>query len=267
METSKIRKTDGIQPIVREFLEYAFETVPFATPVNAVSGSYTITSGTMAQLNNDDVVTLDGYVFTKKASPSGDFEFSNASTLATNISKLDDYTAVESTGSVVITHTVKGTIGNDKEIEISILEGTTAGGDGAGTEATVTLTAETFALIANGDTVEFDGVTYTKVASDAGDNEFVNLAGLIALIDATDDWGAVNSSDDILITATLDTTAFNGVTLTVELYRVTASGVDGTIGKKGALSVDASRIYVCTAENTIHDANWKRIDADLTTLA
>lgn len=36
-----------------------------------------------------------------------------------------------------------------------------------------------------------------------------------------------------------------------------ASGVDGTVGVKGAILVDADKIYIATDVNTIADANWK----------
>lgn len=36
------------------------------------------------------------------------------------------------------------------------------------------------------------------------------------------------------------------------------NGADGTVGVKGQLVFDASYIYVCTAANTIADANWKK---------
>ena len=263
----KIRQSEAIQPIVRELLEETFETQPFGTPVNAVAGTYTITANTIAKINNDDVIVVDGVVFTKKASPTGNFQFSNALTLATNVNKLANYTAVEGSGAVAIAYATKGVLGNDKVITINIIEAVTAGGDGDGTEATATLSAATIALLAVGDTVTFDDVVYEKVTEDATGNEFTTQASLIALMDATDDWGAVDSSGAIVITATADDAGFNDVPILVDLNRVTASGVDGTPAKKSTLMVDATRIYVCIAENTIHDANWLRISADLTTLA
>ncbi len=38
-------------------------------------------------------------------------------------------------------------------------------------------------------------------------------------------------------------------------------GQDGTVGYEGEIVMDASRIYLCTADNTINDANWIRSDA------
>ena len=37
-----------------------------------------------------------------------------------------------------------------------------------------------------------------------------------------------------------------------------SGGVDGTVGSAGQIVFDTSYIYVCTADNTISDANWKK---------
>ena len=34
-------------------------------------------------------------------------------------------------------------------------------------------------------------------------------------------------------------------------------GMNGTVGTEGQIMIDANKIYVCTADNTITDANWK----------
>lgn len=38
-----------------------------------------------------------------------------------------------------------------------------------------------------------------------------------------------------------------------------SGGVDGTIGVKNQIVVDATNVYMCTATNTIADANWKKL--------
>jgi len=40
-----------------------------------------------------------------------------------------------------------------------------------------------------------------------------------------------------------------------------AGGEDGTVGYKGEIIMDATRLYICVADNTINDANWLRSDA------
>jgi len=235
------------------------------TPDNAVASEYVIDAATIAILANGDTITLGTDVLVKAAMTAGDYDFADAAGLATQISKLADYVATEAAGDVTVARAVAGTVGDGFTLVIDSVEDTTAGGDGAGTEATATISAATIALIANGDTVEFDGNTFTKVGAGAGADEFVNQAGLVALIDALTDWGAVNNAGDIDITAATDAVAFNGIDVNITLNRETAGGVDGTLGLEGEVVIDANRIYVCTANNTIADANWKRIPVALET--
>lgn len=58
------------------------------------------------------------------------------------------------------------------------------------------------------------------------------------------------SGNSIATTETMANGAFAAATL--------ENGVDGTVGIQWETRVDASYIYVCTATNTIADANWKR---------
>lgn len=235
------------------------------TPVNAVAGSYIIAAATIAILANGDTIKLAGETFVKAALTAGDFDFADAAGLATQITKLADYTAIQGGGNVTVTRSVKGVAGNNFTIVIESVEDTTVGGDGAGTEATATISAATIALIANGDTVEFDGNTFTKVAAAPGATEFIDQAGLIALIHGLADWTAVNNAGDIDITAATDAVAFNGIDINVTLNRVTAGGVNGTVGLEGDVVFDTNRIYVCMADNTIIDSNWKRVSVPLET--
>jgi hypothetical protein len=235
------------------------------TPVNAIAGNYVIAATTIAILANGDTIKLAGATFVKAAITAGDFDFADAAGLATQITKLADYTALEGAGAVTVTRAVKGVAGNGFTLVVESVEATTAGGDGAGTEATATISASTIALIANGDTVEFDGNTFTKVAAAPGATDFVDQAGLIALIHALADWTAVNNAGDIDITAATDAVAFNGIDVNITLNRVTAGGVDGTVGVEGDMVIDTNRIYVCTAANTIADSNWKRIPVAMET--
>ena len=38
-----------------------------------------------------------------------------------------------------------------------------------------------------------------------------------------------------------------------------SGGVNGTVGVKNQIVVDATNVYMCTATNTIADANWKKL--------
>lgn len=62
---------------------------------------------------------------------------------------------------------------------------------------------------------------------------------------------AVGAAGNIATTETFTavTNVFGAATL--------EGGLNGTVGTEGQIMVDASNIYVCTADNTIADANWK----------
>lgn len=76
---------------------------------------------------------------------------------------------------------------------------------------------------------------------------------------------AAFSSANAVITAKVNGTAGNDIasteTFTAEGNVFSAetltTGVDGTVASKGAIRVDASKIYVATDDNTVADANWK----------
>jgi hypothetical protein len=92
------------------------------------------------------------------------------------------------------------------------------------------------------------------------------------------DAAAVNNDDD---TATFtakkkgvigDTVIFNadGMALATvdsgtDVLGESVAGVNGTVGHKGQIAYDASNLYICAAENTIHDANWEKTTISLAT--
>ena len=45
--------------------------------------------------------------------------------------------------------------------------------------------------------------------------------------------------------------------VTAEYPKWTAGGENGTVGAAGDIKFDANNVYICTATNTISDANWK----------
>ena len=71
------------------------------------------------------------------------------------------------------------------------------------------------------------------------------------------DWTAVNNGGAIDITAAADGADKNDKAIMLTINRKTASGVNGTVGMKGDVVFDSGYVYVCTADNTIADANWK----------
>jgi hypothetical protein len=254
-----ILQMQGIQPELRRALgKLGSLAIPFGTPVNAVASQVVLAAADLALLANGDMVNFAGLTLTKAAAP-GDNEWVNAAGLAALINALTDWNAAENAGAVTITAAARGAAWNGNIAVINILEDTTAGG-GAAAKATATIAAATIARLAIGDTVEFDGEVFTMATDDSvQDNEFKNLAGLIACIDAMDDWTAVEDNGAIDIEAANNGEEFNDITIMVSLRRVTAGGVDGTPGFQGAVCCDAGFIYICTAtDTTIQNNNWER---------
>lgn len=76
---------------------------------------------------------------------------------------------------------------------------------------------------------------------------------------------AAFSSADAVITAKVKGAAGDAIASTetfsadgnVFSAATLAGGVNGTVAAKGAIRVDASKIYVATDDNTVADANWK----------
>jgi hypothetical protein len=255
-----ILQMQGIQPELRRALgSLGSLAIPFGTPINAVASQAVLAAADLAIVKNGDVVSFLGANYVKAAAP-GVNEWDTAAALAVLLTALDDWNATEAAGAVTITGAIRGAWGNGNVATITIMEDTTAGGDGAGTEATATIAAATIARLANGDTVAFAGEIFTKAAATSvPDGEFADLAGLIACIDAMTDWAAVEDTGAVDITAATDSTDFNDIDIVVTLYRTTASGVDGTPAFRGAVCADAGFIYVCTAtDTTITNNNWER---------
>lgn len=250
----------GIQPELRRALgNLGSLAIPFGTPVNAAAAQVVLAAADLAIVNNGDVVNFAGANFAKAAVPGAN-EWDNAAALADLIADLADWSALEAAGAVTITAANRGAAANSTTATITILEDTTAGG-GAGTKAKATIAAATIAQLANGDTVGFAGQVFTKAAATSvPDNEFADQAGLIACIDALDDWIAADNAGAIDIEAAANGEEFNDVTVMVSLRRVTAGGIDGTPGFRGAVACDAGFIYVCTAsDTTIQNNNWERV--------
>lgn len=249
----------GLQPELRRALgSLGSLAIPFGTPINAVASQAVLAAADLAIVKNGDVVSVAGQNYTKAAAP-GDNKWTNAAGLAALINALADWNAAENAGAVTITAAARGAAWDGNIAVINILEDTTAGG-GAAAKATATIAAATIARLAIGDTVGFaDSVFTMAAATSVQDNKFADLAGLIACIDAMDDWTAVEDTGAIDIEAANNGEEFNDITIMVSLRRVTAGGVDGTPGFQGAVCCDAGFIYICTAtDTTIQNNNWER---------
>jgi len=266
MVLDNILQMQGLQPELRRALGTVGSlAIPFATPVNATAAVATIAAADIAITADGDKVIFAGNEFVKDATPEAG-EWDDAAALAALINALAGWNAAVDTGAVVITAATRGTAYDGNIATVEVLEDTTAGG-GPAAKAAATIAAATIARLANGDTVAFDGETFTKAAATSvPDGEFADQAGLIACIDAMDDWVAVNNAGAIDITAAANGAEFNDLGIVVRLYRTTAGGVNGTPAYQGAVCCDASYIYVCTATNlSVTNNSWERLANQLTT--
>ncbi len=132
-------------------------------------------------------------------------------------------------GEVTVTAAVKGAAGNDLDIIVS-----DAGADDC--EMTASIAAGV--------------ITVTLGKTGAILNPTKNTASLVA--------AAIDSLTEV--TAVASGTG-NDPLVDAEAKKDFTGGQDGTVGYEGEIVMDASRIYLCTADNTINDANWIRSDA------
>ena len=236
--------------------------IPIATaPVNAVAAATTISAAVIAFFSNGDSVEWDGNVYTyDAASVFANGEFRDATELAAHINALPDWIGAEAAGAVNISGAEPCAHYNGNTFAVNHFVGTTAGG-GAGSTGDVTINAARVAALIAGDTVSFNGSTYTMVAAAPGANEFTNQAGLIALIDAEADWAAANNAGDIDISSAANGAIWNGFDVDIVFNRTTASGVDGTPGVAGGICTDMSRIYITTETGGVTNNGWQRTDA------
>jgi hypothetical protein len=99
---------------------------------------------------------------------------------------------------------------------------------------------------------------YDATEAEAGAAILAQINTSSALVNATD-----GGSNDVSLAAKIKGVAGDEITTTTDMANggfgagVLANGVDGTVGSKGDVVFDTSHVYVCTADNTIADANWK----------
>lgn len=130
---------------------------------------------------------------------------------------------------VTVTAAVKGAAGNDLDIIVS-----DTGADDCA------MTADIAAGV----------ITVTLGKTAAALDPTKNTANLVA--------AAINSLTEV--TAAVPGTG-NDPLVAAEATQDFVGGQDGTPGYEGEIVMDASRIYLCTADNTINDANWIMSDA------
>lgn len=232
-------------------------------PVNAVASSATISAADLAIMTDGDKVIFGGCEFVKDATPTA-VEWDDVDALATLLTNVPGWDAETDKGAVVITHSIRGGLGDGVIATVEVLEGTTAGGDGAGVKATATISVATIAQLKIGDIIKFAGATFTKAsATTVLKNEFKDQVGLISCINAMDDWVAVDNNGAIDITADTDSVDFNDIKIIINLYRVTSGGVYGTVCQDINVIVQDTtdnQLYVNILPNSKHDANWRKLN-------
>lgn len=120
--------------------------------------------------------------------------------------------------------------------------------------ADVELAAALTTLIAAGDTLTFDGNTFSMVASDAGDDEFTDVDGLAAFLNALTAWGAVNAAGKVTITAAVKGLAGNGVVAVIGKTEDTTAG-GGAAAKATATIAAASLAQMAAGDTVSFDGN------------
>ena len=131
-------------------------------------------------------------------------------------------------GAVTVTAATKGADGNNLDIIVS-----DAGADNCAMTASIAAGVITVELGKTAAALEPNKNTATLVAA------AINLLAEVTAV-------ASGTGNDSLVAA--------------EASQDFVGGQDGTPGYEGEIVMDASRIYLCTADNTINDANWIRSD-------
>ena len=238
---------------------FAAVGLPNKTPVNATGTVLTIPAADLAVLQNADTLGFEGATFTVKLSEPGAGEFSDATTLAALFAAMDGWAGAAADGNVTATSAALGVAQNGKIATLTHLGATTSGGS-AEAKAEAKLTSSELAQLAVGDTVTFDGSTFTKAAATSVPaGEFADVAGLILCIDGMTDWTAVLNGTDIDIEAAEVGAASNDKVINLIYYRASAGAVNGTEGITNEICADADYIYHCVGANTVSGANWRRI--------
>lgn len=232
--------------------------LPEKTPVNATPTMLTLPVADLAILEVGDTIVFEEVTCTK-AVASGAGEFNSAAELAALLNAIEGWTGAEDTGIVTAVSAALGAAENGTLATITHLGATTSGGSTVAKAGAKLLAAE-LARLAVGDTVTFDGSTFTKAAATSVPaGEFADVAGLILCIDGMTNWTAVLNGSDIDIEAAEVGAASNDKVINLIYYRASAGAIAGTVGVTNEICADADYIYHCVGANTVTGANWRRI--------
>ena len=111
------------------------------------------------------------------------------------------------------------------------------------TPTLLTIPAADIAVLENGDTVGFEGATFTKVSSDPGTGEFIDAAGLAALLNAIAGWTGTADAGAVTATSVALGVAQNGKAATITHRGTSTSGGSGVQKAWGVLyGADLARL-------------------------
>lgn len=233
--------------------------LPEKTPVNATGTTLTLPVADLAILEIGDTVLFETVTCTKAAAPEAG-EFSDATGLGALLNAIAGWTGAEKEGAVTATSDALGVAQNGKAATITHRGTSTSGGSDVA-KAWGVLSEADLAQLALGDTVTFDGATFTKAAdTSVSANTFADTAGLISCLDAMPDWtAAITNEVEIKIEAAANGTEYNEKRCNLIYVRTSAGAANGTVGVANEICADDSYLYHCIGANTITGANWRRI--------
>ena len=209
------------------------------------------------QPTSGDTITIGEkvYTFVPDGTENADGEVSVGENIAGAQANL--VAAINGTDGINTAHTL--VTAADFETDACVLTaiiGGTAGNDIATTE---TFTDETDAF----DATKL-GTTTAGVDCTAG-NAITALAAAITASDTEGVGGVDGEGDTLALTADTAGAAGNSITTTTDMANASfgaehlENGVDGTVGSAREIVGDGTAIYYCTADNTVADANWKKL--------
>ena len=140
---------------------------------------------------------------------------------------------------------------------------------------TITIGDTVYTFVANGTTPLAEGDI--ELEANVGDTR----PNIVLAINGTDGHNVLNalatagafSGADSTLTATTAGVSGDDIVVDTDMegadneISAFTGGINGTPGVQGAVCLDADRIYVCIDNNTISDANWRRIANDFVALA
>jgi len=245
---------------VYEFLADAAQSksAPTNIAVNiearTTKASRTLTVDTQPTSGDTMTVGTKVYTFVPVGTNNADGEISVCADLATAQAAI--VAAVNGTDEVNESHPLvsAGAFAGNFCILTALIGGVT--GDAIATTETFTAVTNIFAgatLTGGADCSATNAVTALVTAMTASDTQGVGAVdGAGDTVELTADVAGV-SGNNIIIGETMANGVFDGGAVKL------SGGVDGTVGSLGDSKLDTSYLYICTADNTTSDKNWRRI--------